>query len=262
MKTSRHLRVTGTDAERLLLAAGLSERPDLGSVRRAAQRLGFLPGLLMFGGAITLALRTARWSSTAARGLVPLAGFGAVAIVAYGVVARPASSLPSDAAQAGANVAGATGNARRLDAVAPIGAPEMTAGGSIDVAGPPAGLVVASSVVAAPRHPAVGATKAARSRAATLFSADGLRQQAELLDRARARIASGDPGSAMALLDDYDRRFAGAPLAEESLLLRVEALARRGDRSGASSLGGQFLKAYPASVHADRVRALLHALSP
>ena len=46
-------------------------------------------------------------------------------------------------------------------------------------------------------------------------------------------------------------------LREEAQLLRIEALARAGDRSAASALARAFLRTYPASVHADRVAALL-----
>jgi outer membrane protein assembly factor BamD (BamD/ComL family) len=89
-----------------------------------------------------------------------------------------------------------------------------------------------------------------------------LREQTALLDRSRARVGAGDPSSALTLLDDYDRRFARAPLAEESNLIRIEALVRRGDRGAASALARRFLRTYPASVHVARVTALLHALSP
>lgn len=261
MKTCGPLRTTGTDAERLLLAAGSSERPDLGSVRRAAHRLGFLPGLLLFGGAVTLALRTARWSSIAARGLVPLAGFGAVAAVAYSVSVWAGPAPISAAARAGAGVAGSLGGHGVVAVHAPgQGGGAQSLASNVDVTASQPALVAGPSDVAVSRHASPAAK--ARVHASPSLSSDSLRQQAELLDRARARVASGDPAAALALLNDFDRRFAGAPLAEESLLLRVEALARRGDRSAASSLGGQFLGAYPASVHADRVRALLHTLSP
>ena len=63
-------------------------------------------------------------------------------------------------------------------------------------------------------------------------------------------------------LGDYDRRFAGGSLREEALLLRIESLARAGDGATAATFARRFLKAYPTSVHVDRVAALLRELEP
>jgi outer membrane protein assembly factor BamD (BamD/ComL family) len=99
-------------------------------------------------------------------------------------------------------------------------------------------------------------------RAPSSRATDGLREQAALLDHARAQLEAGDPQGALGSLDVYDRRFAGSPLAEESIVLRIDALARRGDRAGAATVARRFLRTHPSSVHADRVAALLRGLSP
>jgi hypothetical protein len=256
MSSARPLRTTGTDAERLLLAAGSAEKPDAASVRRTATALGVLPRLLVFGAAVALALRVARWTPVILRRFVPLAGVGAVAVVAYHIAERRGPDASTRIAPSAGTVAGQVGNqidgppaaARTAEATANVLPPFLAAS-------EPAAQRPRSSSAMRPIAHAV-----TLSTSATL-PADNLREQAELLDRARARIATGDPGGGLAVLDDFDRRFGGKPLSEESLLLRIEALARRGDRNTAAALGRQFLKMYPASVHAERLSALLHSFS-
>jgi outer membrane protein assembly factor BamD (BamD/ComL family) len=123
---------------------------------------------------------------------------------------------------------------------------------------------VPASLVEPVIRPTVLARKNAvrRPEASSTVSTDTLREQAARLDHVRALLQAGESNVALASLDEYDRRFAGTPLSEESLLLRIEALARRGDRSAAATLARRFLKAHPASVHADRVTALLRSVSP
>jgi hypothetical protein len=256
MSKAPPLRTAGTDAERLLLEAGSSERPDAASMRRTAQALGLLPRVLVFGGALALAARSARWTPVMLRGFVPLACVGALAVVAYNLAERHGPATSSGIAPSAGTLAGRVGNP--TDGVP---APTRTTEPTADLPRP----VLAASEAGEPRLRLPGAPRATtRVVAGTTPAtppADSLREQAALLDRARARIAAGDPGGSLAVLDDYDRRFPGAPLSEEALLLRIEALARRGDRSAAAALGRQFLKRYPESVHTDRLSALLHSLT-
>jgi hypothetical protein len=98
------------------------------------------------------------------------------------------------------------------------------------------------------------------ARRVPVATTDRLREEAHVLDGARALLAAGDASGALARLGDYDRRFAGGSLREEALLLRIESLARV-DRSTAAALARRFLTAYPASVHAGRVEAVLRELT-
>jgi hypothetical protein len=248
MSDERPLRTTGTDAERLLLAAGSAEKPDARSVRRAAERLGLFPTAIVVAGAMALAWRSARWSSFVWRSILPLAGAAAIA-VAYGVEHRADGVAPTAVAPSASSAPG------RIDhpgaGAAAVPSPAPTAPDTMESAVLPL----------APALPRISSRVGPRVPA-RVAPADRLREQAERLDRARALLEAGDSSGTLALLDDYDRRFAGGPLSEESLLLRIKALGRRGDRSAASALARRFLKTYPASVHVDRVTALLHSLSP
>lgn len=248
MSEERPLRISGSDAERLLLAAGSADRPDARSVRQAAERLGLFPAPLVVMGALALALRSAKWTSIVARGLVPLAGVAAVAVAVH--AAGPVSPTAGGPLAIAPPVRIANPNARAAE---PSPAPQ----GALPQA-PRADVPVPFALPTAPRK----TPRAAARVAAPAAPADSLGAQADRLDRVRARVESGDSSGALAALDDYDRRFAGGVLSEESLLLRVEALRRGGDRGAAAALARRFLRTYPASVHVGRVTALLHSLSP
>ncbi len=78
-----------------------------------------------------------------------------------------------------------------------------------------------------------------------------------MLDRVRASLAARDTAAALGQLDAYDRAFPSSVMADEALVLRVDALIAHGDRAGAAALGRQFLAGHPASPHAPH---LLHVL--
>ncbi len=124
--------------------------------------------------------------------------------------------------------------------------------------------VTERTAVAAVSTPAAAPIRVAARRVAPIASAsaDHLREQAEALDDARGLLALGQANQALSRLDEYDRRFAGGPLREEAQLLRIETVALEGERAAAASLAKRFLRAYPGSVHVDRVAAILQSLSP
>jgi hypothetical protein len=254
MKSTRPLAKTGTDVERLLLAAGADEGPDEESVRRAAAVLGILARAALVAatlGAAQRASQASKWVSLFAWGSASVAGVAAIAIVAH--MAHP---VP-DGAVAGARVAR---TAAVPDAV-PVPSLPTLAGSP----GPQPSLPArAADPTGAPVVAPTGAPVTAEARSpvrpltsATPGAADRLREQAQLLDAARTLVALGDAPGALARLGAFDRRFPSGSLREEAQLLRIEALALAGDRGAASALARGFLKIYPASVHADRVAALL-----
>ena len=61
----------------------------------------------------------------------------------------------------------------------------------------------------------------------------------------------------MSALSEYQRRFPGGVLAQEAMLLRIEALVAQGDQASAARLGRQFLARYPRSQLAARVKTLI-----
>jgi TolA-binding protein len=229
MTSQRPLAKTGNEVERLLLAAGANERPGEESVRKAAAALGIVPHAALVAATMGTT-RAIRWTSMAT--WVGVGSIGVACVV--GAVVMVHGRLASQAHAATAVVLHEAERAPTPVAAAPA---EPTA--------------VASAPVLAPEAP---------PRAHRELTTPGLRMEAEALDAARATLAAGDARRALARLDEFDRRFPHGPLHEEALLLRIEALAREGDRAGAATLADRFLKAYPASVQADRVASILRQM--
>jgi hypothetical protein len=82
-----------------------------------------------------------------------------------------------------------------------------------------------------------------------------------LIDRARRALARGAPDDALGLLDQYQRDFGNGTLANEARVLRIEALAKRGDRARAKQLASEFMQSNPDDVHRERVEKLDRSLS-
>lgn len=81
-------------------------------------------------------------------------------------------------------------------------------------------------------------------------------------DRARSALEAGEIERAIGLLDAYERRFPAGTFAQEAEVLRVKALAAKGDRAGARRSGERFLAAHPTSPHAPRIRAIVDSSRP
>jgi hypothetical protein len=236
MTSNRPLAKTGSEVERLLLAAGADERPGEESVRKAATALGLVPQAALVAATIG-ATRVVRWQSTAAwigASTLGLASVVGMAVVAHGRVAAQTHATSTAAYHAPPP--------ERTSAPAAATSEPTAAAPS---AAPPIGSALAAESLPRPHHE---------------LTSPGLREQAEALDVARASLATGDARRALARLDDFDRRFPHGPLHEEALLLRIEALARDGDRAAAVSLADRFVKAFPASVHTDRVASIVQQM--
>jgi hypothetical protein len=241
MKSTRplagSLAKTGSDIERLLLAAGAEDRPDEETVRKAAVVLGIAPRAALIAavtGTVAAALRANRW--TAAATWVSVGAIGLAGVAGFALIKGTARPAP------------------RMAMVMSAAAARAVAADTVPVA--PALPVQAGEGPTTPA-PSIETHAAAYAPAnGTATEAHGLREQAGLLDRARSLLAAGDARGALARLGEFDRRFAGGPLREEALLLRIEALDRAGERGAAGALARRFLKAYPGSVQADRVASI------
>jgi len=88
-------------------------------------------------------------------------------------------------------------------------------------------------------------------------SSVSLTDQVAAIDHARTTLESGDESNAIAQVDAYEARYADGAFRQEAELLRIDALDKRGEREKATAAGRRFLKAYPKSPHAARVRALI-----
>ncbi len=87
--------------------------------------------------------------------------------------------------------------------------------------------------------------------------AAGLAEELAALDSARNQLAKGDSLGALARLDAYGRSYPKGRLQLEAEVLRIDALTKSGQTSLAKKRAEAFLRKYPNSVLASRVRALL-----
>lgn len=88
-------------------------------------------------------------------------------------------------------------------------------------------------------------------------AAPGLDAELSLLRRARAAL-TGSPQQALRLLGEHARRFPTGVLAEERMLLRVQALCAVGRPERARAAAREFARAHPDSPHAPTVTAACH----
>ena len=150
--------------------------------------------------------------------------------------------------------------AKATAAVAPP--PQVTAVAEAMVE-PPA--ISPADLRAAPSAPAPVAQRATATpvAAAPAAPASGsLPAEIAALDRARKALEGGDPAQALTLVDAYESQYPNGTFSEEAEVLRIEALAKRGDRARATSAGQRFLAAHPTSPHAARIRAILTPSNP
>jgi len=85
----------------------------------------------------------------------------------------------------------------------------------------------------------------------------GLTEELSSLDSVRALLARGDAVGALSRLDAYARVYPRGRLRLEAEVLRIDALTKSGQTSAAKKRAESFLRKYPNSVLASRVRALL-----
>ena len=123
----------------------------------------------------------------------------------------------------------------------------------------PADLPAAPSVALSATSPS------ASTRARGAGPADpssSVTEEIAAFDRARTALEGGEIDRAIGLLDTYERRFPTGTFVQEAEVLRVKALAAKGDLAGARRMGERFLAAHPTSPHASRIRAILDSSSP
>ena len=94
----------------------------------------------------------------------------------------------------------------------------------------------------------------ATPRRAPSGSTPALDAEMALLQEARDALRRDDPPSALAALRRYDDAFRSGVLRPEAAALRVFALCDAGEGTQARAHGTAFLKRWPRSPLADRVR--------
>jgi hypothetical protein len=85
-------------------------------------------------------------------------------------------------------------------------------------------------------------------------TAEAARAEARLVGAAREALQHGDPGRALVVLEETQRRFPDGILLQEREALSISALAAVGRKAEAASRASVFLRAFPNSPHAERVR--------
>ncbi|HXI58135.1 MAG TPA: hypothetical protein VNO55_18845 [Polyangia bacterium] len=81
---------------------------------------------------------------------------------------------------------------------------------------------------------------------------DSLRAETALLAGANAALRAGDVARGLALLDDYDRRFPGGALREETAATRIIARCQTGDGAAATA-ARRFMEQHPSSPLSSRL---------
>ena len=145
--------------------------------------------------------------------------------------------------------------ARPAASVAPASPP---ADPKLEAAPPPA----SAAPSATPLHPASAhPSKAPSTPAPVVPSSSGSEasEESRVVGAARDALRSGNPGAALALLSEAQRRFGGGVLGQEREALSIEALAKSGQRALARTRGESFLKNYAHSPYAARIRTLIAA---
>jgi hypothetical protein len=85
---------------------------------------------------------------------------------------------------------------------------------------------------------------------------------ARLLDTARTAYADGAPARALEALRSCGAACQQGPLAEETMALKVQALAANGNVITAATLGARFVQAYPDSPHLPAILPIVGPAVP
>ena len=103
---------------------------------------------------------------------------------------------------------------------------------------------------------APAAPSAAPGPAASTDRRSSLTRELSLLEQARAALTAHAAGSALQMLNDYRTEFPRGSMQIEAAALRVEAVGQSGNQPLAQRLAQDFLRSFPTSPLAARVRAI------
>jgi hypothetical protein len=243
MMDPHRLREQGaTSAEKLLLASARNDRPPDGAARQMLTSLHMLasPGsgnALPHAGAKVGAIKAASWLKVGALTFAGIVGLGVVGIVVRARdVRRPAPpptvspSLPESPASQAPESPQATDG-------------EMPA-------------TAATETRSAPQSRESGRMRR------TIPAEASLAAELRLLDLARAEMDAHNLAAAQRALDGYRRRFSQGRLEPEATVLRLALLVQQGNGSAARSLAAQLRADDTYRTYQNRIRSLLHDVSP
>jgi hypothetical protein len=231
----RLLEIGADEFEAELLRAGRSDTMPAHSRKQILAGIGI-------GGLLT-ASTVATGVRAAAKGWLTTAGLGTVGALAVwaGVHTFSASSKSTAVAPQVALPAAV----HKLAATEPVSAPPASP--------------VADTVTSEPVPAAAPVKSSPRLAAAT---DDSLTAELSVIDQARSALLNRDYSQTLRLLDDYSHHFSKHRLRTEATVLRIEALAGRGDRDAATRVGREFLQNHPNGPYAQRVRSVIGDAAP
>ncbi len=108
------------------------------------------------------------------------------------------------------------------------------------------------------KSPKVKATTAERSRAS---SGPDLREEIRLLDSARNAIKAQQAELALESLNVYAARFPSGAFKQEAAVLKIQAVALRGESGRASAMAKQFVESNPNSPYVGKASRIAKAPS-
>ena len=241
MSEPRRLReVSGSAVEHALLSAGASYRSSPDTHTKTLSALGLASSAALSVG-VAGATTTSLVSKLGWTKLISMLSLGVAVIVPAGYLAvRHSSSTVQTAAPATAPAEvlargePATGSSSRETPRVEV--PEQAAN-------PP------DSAKATP------VARVAKPEASS--KADSVAVELGVIDGVRAALARGDASGALSRLDGYAKAYPRGRLALEAEVLRIDALARSGQGAAASKRAEAFLRRFPNSVLASRVRGYI-----
>lgn len=239
-----------TPIDRSLIDAALpaleSTDADKARVRRAV--LGAIASSATVAGAASAQATTAAASTSAGSGLA----FGLAWKVGLGIVAI--------GAVAGAVSLGVGTRAPEHES-APSVAPPVPEPAHVDEA-PVEPAAETAPAIAAPPDPVARRERPPHATAVSTApptqsapEVDSVLEEARLVARANAAIEAHDGVAALAILAEHARRFPEGQLREERFADRILALCETGDVERARREAASFLNVFPASLHAEAIRA-------
>jgi len=237
-----------TEFETALLRAGRRDAISDDGRRRVLSSLGFGAGVLVSTTASATAVTKTGMLAVTGGPLFKYIGIGVAALAVWGGVHVWHRGEPARERTAVTSLTLSAANPQ-----APPSAAEM----EVNEPAP-------SIVPAIPVHSGVAASPPRRPRSADAVehAKDSLPKELSLLDRARRELAGENPTLSLRLLDEYERSFPGGRLGTEATVLRIESLARAGDRAGVAAAGKAFLARHPNGPYATRVRSLMGEARP
>ena len=271
------------DFDRVLLESALDDGPPPRSLERTLAALGVAGavaaigaeavGAAAVGGAAEAAVGAAGASTIAKTGLgLTLAKWlgvvavsGAVSYAVYTETGSTTQATPRDVSSPSvvtppatdpASAQSPSGETQPADGSRAASAEGPSQGALQAAASASAGAAPGGSTSRADRAPgAVGAAGTPSRGDAPLASARAgtLSDEVAAIDAASRALASGDVDAALAKLAAYRARFPAGQLAAEAAALRVQALAKKGDKAAADREAAAFKASYPGDPQETRV---------